>query len=153
MGMALRDGYRERAFLMTKLDGQTKAAAAAQLEQSLKRLQTDCIDLVQMHEIIRPEDPARIFAPGGAIEALLEARDAGKLRYIGFTCHKDPEIHLKMLAQDFAWDSVQMPLNCFDVHYRSFAELVLPVLVERGIGALGMKPLAAGRILETGAAA
>jgi predicted aldo/keto reductase-like oxidoreductase len=152
MGMALRDGYRERVFLMTKLDAHTKDAAAAQLEQSLERLQTNCIDLVQLHEIIRTEDPERIFAPGGAIEALIDARKAGKLRYIGFTGHKDPAIHLKMLAQDFAWDTVQMPLNCLDAHFLSFAELVVPLLVERGIGVLGMKPLASGRILETGAA-
>ena len=152
MGMALRDGYRERVFLMTKLDGQTKEAAAAQLEQSLRRLQTDHIDLVQMHEIIRPEDPDRIVGPGGAIEALIEARQAGKVRYIGFTGHKDPAIHLKMLAKPFLWDTVQMPLNCFDHHFNSFEARVLPVLVERGIGVLGMKPLAAGRILETGAA-
>ena len=151
MGLALRDGYRQRVFLMTKLDGQTREAAAAQLEQSLRRLQTDYVDLVQMHEIIRPDDPERIFAPGGAIEALIAAREAGKVRYIGFTGHKDPDIHLKMLAQDFAWDTVQLPLNCFDAHYRSFEAMVLPVLVARGIGVLGMKPLAGGRLLESGA--
>jgi len=152
MGRALRDGYRQKVFLMTKLDGQTKAAAAAQLEQSLRRLETDCIDLVQMHEIIRHEDPERIFAPGGAIEALLEAREAGKLRFIGFTGHKDPAIHLKMLHhRDFAWDSVQMPLNCFDAHFRSFEALVLPELIQRAIGVLGMKPLAGGRLLQSGA--
>ena len=150
MGEALRDGYRQRVFLMTKLDGQTKEVAAAQLEQSLRRLQTDYIDLVQMHEIIRHEDPERICAPGGAIEALFEARQAGKVRYIGFTGHKHPEIHLKMLRQDVAWDTVQLPLNCFDTHFSSFEGLVLPVLVERGIGVLGMKPLAGGRLLEPG---
>lgn len=152
MGLALRDGYRERVFLMTKIDGQTREAAAAQLEQCLDRLQTDMIDLVQLHEIIRPEDPERIFAPGGAIEALIEARDAGKLRYTGFTGHKDPDIHLRMLDQPFQWDSVQMPLNCFDAHFRSFEQLVLPVLTERNIGALGMKPMAAGKLLASGAA-
>ena len=150
MGKALRDGYRQRVFLMTKLDGQTREAAAAQLEQSLRRLQTDTIDLVQMHEIIREEDPERICGPGGALEALLEAKQAGKLRYIGFTGHKDPHFHLKMLEQEFPWDTVQLPLNSLDAHYRSFEREVLPVLVERGIGVLGMKPLAAGKLLEAG---
>jgi aryl-alcohol dehydrogenase-like predicted oxidoreductase len=151
MGAALRDGYRQRVFLMTKLDGQTKQSAAEQLRQSLRRLQTDVIDLVQMHEIIRPEDPERIFAPEGAIEALLEARDAGLIRYIGFTGHKSPAMHLTMLNHsDFAWDTVQMPLNCLDAHFDSFERRVLPVLVERGIGVLGMKPLAGSKALETG---
>ena len=151
MGNALRDGYRQKVFLMTKLDGQTRQAAAAQLEQSLRRLQTDFIDLVQLHEIIRPEDPERVFAPGGAIEALLEARQSGKLRYVGFTGHKHPDIHLGMLSQDFAWDTVQLPLNCLDAHFCSFEAKVLPVLVERNIGVLGMKPLAGGLALQTGA--
>lgn len=151
MGLALRDGYRQRVFLMTKIDGQTREAAAAQLEQSLARLQTDCIDLVQLHEIIRPEDPDRIFAPDGAIEALVAARQAGKLRYIGFTGHKDPAIHLRMLEQPFDWDTVQMPLNCFDHHFSSFEARVLPVLVERNIGVLGMKPIGGGRLLASGA--
>jgi aryl-alcohol dehydrogenase-like predicted oxidoreductase len=152
MGAALKDGYRQRVFLMTKLDGQTKQAAAEQLRQSLRRLDTDYIDLVQLHEIIRPEDPERIFAPGGAIEALVEARDAGLIRYVGFTGHKSPEIHLKTLNyQPFDWDTVQMPLNCLDAHFDSFERRVLPVLVERGIGVLGMKPLAGAKALETGA--
>jgi predicted aldo/keto reductase-like oxidoreductase len=151
MGAALRDGYRQRVVLMTKLDGQTKQAATDQLHQSLRRLNTDTIDLVQMHEIIRPEDPERIFAPGGAIEALIEAREAGLIRWIGFTGHKSPDIHLKMLNhRDFAWDTVQMPLNCLDAHFDSFEAKVLPVLVERGIGVLGMKPIANGKALETG---
>jgi predicted aldo/keto reductase-like oxidoreductase len=152
MGAALRDGYRERVFLMTKLDGQTKQAAAEQLRQSLRRLNTDMIDLVQLHEIIRPEDPERIFAPEGAIEALVEARKAGLIRFVGFTGHKSPDIHLKMLNhRDFVWDTVQMPLNCLDAHFNSFETKVLPVLVERGIGVLGMKPLAGSKALETGA--
>lgn len=150
MGNALLDGYRQKVFLMTKLDGHTKAAAAAQLEQSLRRLQTDVIDLVQMHEVIRMDDPEKILAPGGAIEALIEARQAGKLRYIGFTGHKSPDIHYKMVHQDFPWDTVQMPLNCFDHHFESFEKMVLPVLVERGIGVLGMKPMAAGELLKSG---
>jgi predicted aldo/keto reductase-like oxidoreductase len=151
MGEALRDGYRQRVFLMTKLDGHTAEAAAAQLEQSLERLQTETIDLVQCHEIIRPEDPDAIFAPGGAIEALLRARERGQLRYIGFTGHKHPDIHLKMVGQPFAWDTVQMPLNCFDAHFESFERRVLPVLNDRGIGVLAMKPMAAGKLLQSGA--
>jgi len=151
MGQALRDGYRDKVFLMTKLDGQTKRAATEQLHQSLRRLQTDMIDLVQLHEIIRPDDPERIFAPGGAIEALLEARAAGQIRYFGFTGHKDPEIHLGMLKhRDFDWATVQMPLNALDAHFNSFGTRVAPFLVSQGIGVLGMKPLAGGKLLETG---
>jgi predicted aldo/keto reductase-like oxidoreductase len=153
MGRALADGYRKKAFLMTKLDGRTKAAAAAQLEQSLRRLRTEVIDLVQIHEVIRPDDPDRCFADGGCIEALIDARNAGKLRFIGFTGHKDPSIHRAMLqASDdhgFRFDTVQMPLNVMDVHYRSFEKLVLPILVERKIGVLGMKSLGDGTILES----
>jgi aryl-alcohol dehydrogenase-like predicted oxidoreductase len=154
MGKALRDGYRSRAFLMTKIDGRTKAEAARQLDESLRRLQTDCIDLVQHHEILRFEDPHRIFAPGGAQEALLEARDAGKLRYLGFTGHKDPSIHLHMLdvgaQHGFTPDTVQMPLNVMDAHYRSFERLVLPRLVQQDIGVLAMKTLGNGHILKSG---
>jgi predicted aldo/keto reductase-like oxidoreductase len=153
MGKALKDGYRQKAFLMTKLDGRTKKAAADQLEQSLKRLGTDHIDLVQIHEVIRPTDPARCFAAGGCIEALLEAKKAGKLRFIGFTGHKDPDIHLAMLKaadeHQFSFDTVQMPLNVMDAHYRSFEKMVLPVLVQKGIGVLGMKSLGSGIILDS----
>ena len=131
MGRALRDGYRERVFLMTKIDGHTADVAAQQIDQSLQRLQTDRIDLLQIHEVIRPDDPERVFAPGGTIEALLAARQAGKIRYIGFTGHKDPAIHLKMLGM-------------------GFEKQVLPELVKREIGVLGMKPLGAGLILEAG---
>ena len=153
MGAALKDGYRQRVVLMTKLDGQTKRSAQAQLHQSLRRFDTEYIDLVQMHEVIRPEDPERIFAPEGAIEALLEAREQGLIRYIGFTGHKSPEMHLNMLHHtEFPWDAVQMPLNCLDAHFDSFERRVLPELVERGIGVLGMKPLAGSQILQTGAA-
>lgn len=152
MGEALRDGYRERVFLMTKIDGHTASAAAQQIDQCLQRLQTDRIDLIQIHEVIRPDDPERVFAPGGTMEALLAARQAGKLRYIGFTGHKDPDIHLKMLNMGFDWDTVQMPLNCVDTHHRSFEARVLPVLVERNIGVLGMKPLAAGDAVKSGVA-
>jgi aryl-alcohol dehydrogenase-like predicted oxidoreductase len=152
MGKALADGYRKKAFLMTKIDGRTKRAAGEQIDQSLRRLRTDMIDLVQIHEVIRPEDATRSFAKDGCIEALVEARRAGKLRFIGFTGHKDPNIHLTMLkaADDhhFRFDAVQMPLNVLDAHYRSFEKLVLPVLVEKKIGCLAMKPLAAGKIVE-----
>src|SRR6266567_6452801 len=145
MGKALRDGYRERAFLMTKIDGRTRTAAARQIEDSLRRLQADVIDLLQFHEIIRMDDPDRIFAEGGAIEAAIEARDAGRIRYIGFTGHKSPAIHLRMLetAADhgFRFDTAQMPLNVMDAHFESFEKRVLPVLVKEGIGVLGMKPL------------
>lgn len=154
MGQSLRDGYRQKAFLMTKIDGRTHALAAHQLDQSLARLETDHIDLLQIHEVIRMTDPERIFASGGTMEALLAARKAGKIRYIGFTGHKDPAIHLKMLqtgfAHDFTFDAVQMPLNVMDPHYRSFAKLVVPVLAERRIGILGMKPLANGIIPRSG---
>lgn len=155
MGRALaEDGMRKRVFLMTKLDGRTKEAARQQLEQSLRRLRTDVIDLLQIHEVIRDSDPGRCFAEGGAIETLIEARAAGKIRFIGFTGHKDPNIHLGMLKtadrHGFHFDTVQMPLNVLDAHYRSFERLVVPELVAKGIGVLGMKPMAAGKILETG---
>src|SRR5688500_2576982 len=153
MGKALRDGYRERVFLMTKIDGRTKEAAAKQLDESLERMQTDHIDLVQHHEILRYEDPHRIFDDQGANAALIEARKAGKLRYIGFTGHKDPRIHLYMLEvakqQRFKFDAVQMPLNVMDAHYRSFEKLVLPELVKQKIGVLGMKSMANGLILKS----
>jgi uncharacterized protein len=152
MGEALRDGYRDKVFLMTKIDGQKKASAAKQIGESLRRLQTDRIDLIQMHEMIRPEDPERIFE-GGAIEALQEAKKAGKVRYIGFTGHKDPKIHLAVLEsarkRGFKFDTVQMPLNVMDAHYKSFEKEVLPVLVREKIGVLGMKPLGSGAILES----
>ena len=153
MGKALLDGYRERVFLMTKIDGRTKKDAAKQLDESLKRLQTDHIDLVQHHEILRYEDPHRIFAGEGANAALLEARAAGKIRFIGFTGHKDPRIHKYMLdvatENGFQFDTVQMPLNVMDAHYRSFEKIVLPELVKQNIGVLAMKTLANGTILES----
>jgi len=153
MGKALRDGYREKAFVMTKIDGRSKREASGQLEESLRRLQIDCIDLVQHHEILRYEDPHRIFDEEGANAALVEARQAGKLRYIGFTGHKDPHIHLYMLEvaadQGFVFDAVQMPLNVMDAHYRSFAKLVVPELVRRNIGILGMKSMANGILLRS----
>ncbi len=154
MGKALRDGYRDKVFLMTKIDGRSKKEAARQLEESLRRLQADMIDLVQHHEIFRYEDPHRIFDEEGAHAALMEAREAGKLNYIGFTGHKDPRIHLYMIEVaarfGFRFDAVQMPLNVMDAHYRSFEKQVLPELVRRNIGVLGMKSMAIGIILKSG---
>jgi aryl-alcohol dehydrogenase-like predicted oxidoreductase len=155
MGKALRDGYREKAFLMTKIDGRSKKEAARQLDESLQRFGVDCIDLVQHHEILRYEDPHRIFHDDGANGALVEARSAGKIRYIGFTGHKDPRVHLYMLevaAQyGFKFDAVQMPLNLFDAHYRSFSKLVVPELVRQNIGILGMKSMGNGILLKSNA--
>ena len=145
MGRALRDGYRQRAFLMTKIDGRDKKTAARQIEESLRRLETDRFDLLQFHEIIRMTDPDSIFAAGGAMDAALEAQRAGKIRYIGFTGHKSPDIHLKMLdtaaRHQSRFDTVQMPLNVMDAHYDSFEKKVLPVLVKNEIGVLRMKPI------------
>jgi predicted aldo/keto reductase-like oxidoreductase len=153
MGKALRDGYRQKAFLMTKIDGQTRKAALEQLDESLKRLQTDHIDLLQFHEVIREGDPDRIFAAGGSFEAIMDAKKQGKVRYIGFTGHKNPDIHLKMLrtafAHGFTFDSVQMPLNVMDAHFNSFEKKVLPVLLEHNIGVLGMKPMGDSIILKS----
>ncbi len=153
MGKALRDGYRDKVFLMTKIDGRSKREAARQLDESLRRLQTDRIDLVQHHEVIRFDDPHRVFDEEGSNAALVEARQAGKLRYIGFTGHKDPRIHLHMLdvasEHGFAFDAAQMPLNVMDAHYRSFEKLVVPELVKRGIGVLGMKSIGNGIILKS----
>src|SRR5438552_46285 len=153
MGKALRDGYRAQALLMTKTDGRSKESATRQLDESLKRFGVDHIDLVQHHEILRYEDPHRIFDPDGANAALVRAREAGKIRYIGFTGHKDPRIHLYMLEvaeqNGFVFDTVQMPLNLFDAHYRSFAKLVVPELVRRRIGVLGMKSMANGILLKS----
>jgi aryl-alcohol dehydrogenase-like predicted oxidoreductase len=154
MGMALRDGYRDRVFLMTKFDGRTRKAAATQIDESLRRLETDHVDLIQFHENIRMEDPDRFFSAGGALEALLEAKKAGKIRFIGFTGHKDPAVHLRMLelaaARKFHFDTCQMPLNVMDAHFRSFSRQVLPKLVEQGIAALGMKPMGDGHLLKSG---
>jgi aryl-alcohol dehydrogenase-like predicted oxidoreductase len=153
MGQALRDGYRERAFVMTKIDGRSKKEAAKQLDESLRRMHVEYIDLVQHHEIIRFEDPHRIFHAEGANAALVEARAAGKIRYIGFTGHKDPHIHLHMLevakGNGFKFDTVQMPLNVMDAHYRSFEKLVVPELVQQQIGVLGMKSMANGILLKS----
>jgi aryl-alcohol dehydrogenase-like predicted oxidoreductase len=149
MGHALRDGYRKKVFLMTKFDGRTKQSTAKQIDESLKRLETDHLDLMQYHENIRLEDPDRFFNEGPA-EALLEAKKAGKIRYFGFTGHKDPAVHLRMLElaqkHNFHFDTAQMPLNILDAQFRSFAHQVVPKLVEQGVGVLAMKPLASGAI-------
>src|SRR5215831_11190330 len=154
MGAALRDGYRQKVFLMTKFDGRTKDSAAKQIDESLRRLQTDHIDLMQYHENIRMEDPDRFFAAGGPLEALMEAKKAGKIRYVGFTGHKDPYVHLRMLevaAQHrFHFDSCQMPLNVMDYHFRSFTHQVVPKLVEQGTAVLAMKTMGSGIILRSG---
>ncbi len=154
MGKALKEGsYRQRAFLMTKIDGRTKEEASKQIDESLKRLQTDHVDLLQFHEIIRYDDPDRIFAQGGAVEAFLDAKKAGKTRYIGFTGHKDPHVHLYMLEvadkHEFTFDSVQMPINVMDAHYRSFRNLVVPELLKRNVGVLGMKCFGDSVILKS----
>jgi aryl-alcohol dehydrogenase-like predicted oxidoreductase len=154
MGKALRDGYRDKAFLMTKIDGRSQESAAQQIEESLRRLQTDRIDLMQFHEVIRMSDPDRVFGPDGALEAVMAAQRAGKIRYIGFTGHKSPAIHLHMLEiarqHGFTFDAVQMPLNVMDAQYDSFAKQVVPVLVEQDIGVLGMKPMGDPFVLVSG---
>jgi aryl-alcohol dehydrogenase-like predicted oxidoreductase len=153
MGHALRDGYRGRVFLMTKIDGRTRQSAATQIDQCLQSFGTDVIDLVQIHEVIRMSDPERVFGPNGAIEALVAARKAGKIRFIGFTGHKSPDIHLKMLAtaaaHGFSFDTVQMPLNVMDAHYQSFGARVVPELQKLDAGVLGMKPLGSGLFLQS----
>ncbi len=153
MGKALRDGYREKVFLMTKIDGRDKKTAEKQIDESISRLDAN-IDLLQFHEIIRSSDADRIFEPGGALEAALDARTAGKIRYIGFTGHKSPDVHLRMLRmgfdQGFTFDAVQMPLNVMDAHYNSFERKVLPVLLKHRIGVLGMKPFGDRNILDSG---
>jgi uncharacterized protein len=153
MGQALRDGYRQKVFLMTKIDGRDKNTAARQIEQSLGRLQTDVIDLLQFHEIIRLDDPDAIFAPGGAIEAVQDAKQAGKVRYIGFTGHKDPSVHLRMFEtadkHEFHFDTVQMPINVMDAHFRSFLNTVVPVAQERGTAILAMKTFGDPYILQS----
>jgi len=153
MGKALLDGYRQKVFLMTKVDGQTGKMAIMQLEESLQRLQTDTIDLLQFHEVIRMADPERIFGSDGAIEALIKAKKAGKIRFIGFSGHKNPDIHLKMLQaakeNGFLFDTVQMPLNVMDAHFESFEKKVLPVLQKNNIGVLGMKPIGNNIILKS----
>jgi predicted aldo/keto reductase-like oxidoreductase len=141
MGLALRGGYREKVFLMTKVCGRDARTAMSNLEESLRRLRTDVIDLWQFHECNYDNDPDWIFAADGAIHAAIKAREQQKVRFIGFTGHKSPHIHLKMLEQEFDWDALQCPLNVMDAHYRSFATQVLPVALARNLGIVGMKPL------------
>lgn len=156
MGRALSvGGYRDRVFLMSKMDGRTRESFTAQLEESLNRLLTDRLDLVQFHENIRPDDADRIFAPGGAFEAALSAKAAGKVRYIGFTGHKNPDYHLHMIdlatQHGFTFDTVQMPLNVFDAHFSSFEQKVVPVAQKLDMGILAMKTFGDHNLLETGA--
>jgi predicted aldo/keto reductase-like oxidoreductase len=153
MGKALRDGYRDKVFLMTKVDGRTRWTVDWQLDESLKRLQTDHVDLLQIHEVIRDNDPDRVFGKDGAIEALIAAKKSGKIRFFGFSGHKTPAMLLKMirLADQYGvtFDTVQMPLNVMDAHYDSFEKKVLPVLVKDEIGVLGMKPMGDHIILDS----
>jgi uncharacterized protein len=158
VGKALsQGGYREKAFVMTKIDGRTKETATNQINDSLKRLKVDHIDLLQHHEVIRFDDPDRIFNEGGSMEAVLEAKAAGKIRFIGFTCHKDPHVHLYMLAvaqrHGFHFDTVQMPINLMDAHFRSFSQLVVPEALSQHIGILGMKSFGSGVMLKSEALA
>jgi len=152
MGKALCDGYRQKVFLMTKIDGRNRQTASLQIDESLRRLQTDHVDLMQIHENLRMEDADRCFAEGGAIEALEAAKRAGKIRFIGFTGHKDPVVHNRMLdiaaEHAFHFDSCQMPLNLLDANFRSFAQQVVPRLLKEGIAVLGMKPMASGAIVQ-----
>ena len=140
MGKAIHD-RRDQVFLMTKVctHGRDGKVAMTQLEQSLKRLKTDHLDLWQIHEVVFDDEPARHFAKGGVVEALDRARQQGKVRFVGFTGHKDPRLHLEMLAHDYPWDACQLPLNCFDASFRSFEQRVLPELTRRGIAVVGMK--------------
>jgi len=142
LGKGLK-GRRDSAFLMTKVctHGRDASLAVQMLEQSLRRLQTDHLDLWQIHGVSFPNDPDLFFRPGGAAEALTKAKRDGKVRFVGFTGHKDPDIHLAMLNTGFAFDAVQMPLNPFDGNFHSFEQKVLPVLNQKGIAALGMKPI------------
>ena len=150
MGKAIHD-RRDQVFLMTKVctHGRDGKVAMRQLEQSLKRLKTDYLDLWQIHEVVFDDEPARHFAKGGVVEALDRAREQGKVRFVGFTGHKDPRLHLEMLAHDYPWDACQLPLNCFDATFRSFEQLVLPELTRRGIAVVGMKSFGGdGRALK-----
>ncbi len=151
MGEALAHGsYRDRAFLMTKNCAHDRRAdhSMVKLEESLRRLQTDHLDLWQIHEVTWPDDPDRIFAPGGAAEAMLKAKEQGKVRYIGFTGHKSTAIFERMLNQGFPWDTLQMPVNALDAHFESFQNTILPIAAAQGIGVIGMKSLAGGHLLK-----
>ena len=149
MGRALQDGYRSKVFLMTKNHGRNAATFQRQLEESLLRLRTERIDLLQFHEIVHEGEPQRLFSEG-AVEAAVAARKSGKIRFIGFTGHRYPHLFRQMLDHDFPWDTVQLPTNPLDAHYRSFTREILPLLSARRIGVIGMKSLAAGELLKSG---
>jgi len=151
MGRAIK-GRRDQVILMTKFNARDKRGALRELEVSLRRLQTDYIDIWQFHSIERAEDPDWIFSPHGAIEAVEIAKKQGKARFIGFTGHKHPDYHLAMLQKDYPWDTIQMPLNILDAHFRSFQQRVLPVARERNLGIIGMKPLAFQNALKVASA-
>ncbi|HEV2106872.1 MAG TPA: aldo/keto reductase, partial [Thermomicrobiales bacterium] len=154
MGKALAQGaYRQRAFLMTKDCAHDRKAdhSMRMLEESLRRLQTDYLDLWQIHEVVWEDDPANIFAPGGSAEAMLKAKEQGKVRFIGFTGHKHPDLHRQMLSQGFPWDTAQMPINALDAHHKSFLREIVPLCQEQGVAVLGMKSMAGGHILKSGA--
>ncbi|MEJ2034536.1 MAG: aldo/keto reductase, partial [Deltaproteobacteria bacterium] len=151
MGRALTGGRRQKVFLMTKHHGRDQKTAMRHLEDSLRRLRTNVIDLWQFHEVIYDDDPDRIFGPNGGIEAAELARRQGKVRFIGFTGHKDPAVFVRMLAHNYPWDAVQMPVNVLDAHFRSFQRQILPLLGQRDIGAIAMKSIASGHLLRTGA--
>ena len=151
MGVALaQGGYREKVFLMTKncAHDRTAVNSMVKLEESLRRLRTDHLDLWQIHEVTFPDDPDRIFAPGGAAEAMLRAKEEGKVRFIGFTGHKSPAIFRRMLAQGFPWDTLQMPVSVLDANFNSFQKEIIPIAQDQGIGVIGMKSLAAGHLFE-----
>jgi aryl-alcohol dehydrogenase-like predicted oxidoreductase len=152
MGRALRDGYRERAFVMTKLDSRTADGTLRQFEESMSRLELTSVDLLQLHEVIREDDVDKAFAPGGAIETYLELKEQGAARFIGFTGHKDPEIHVKMLLaaldRGIVFDAVQMPVSPFDANFRSFSQRVIPICREHDIAVIGMKSLGSGRFVD-----
>ncbi|HKZ94293.1 MAG TPA: aldo/keto reductase [Candidatus Bathyarchaeia archaeon] len=149
MGRALKEGYREKVVLMTKNHGRDYETFKRHLELSLTRLQVDCIDVVQFHEVIEEGMPERLFKDG-AVDAAVEARKEGKIRFIGFTGHKKPSIFLDMLQRNFKWDTVQLPVSVLDYHFRSFTQEIIPILVERKIGVIGMKSLAGGNAIRTG---
>ncbi|MHB0997656.1 MAG: aldo/keto reductase [Armatimonadota bacterium] len=149
MGAALRDGYRDRIFLMTKFDARNKAGALKQLDDSLRRLQTDYLDLWQIHAVATDQDIELVSAPGGALEALDKAKRSGKIRFAGFTGHTDPLIHLRMLGM-YSFDTCQMPINVMDAHYRSFVQKVVPVCIEQEVGIIGMKSFGDSHIVKSG---
>lgn len=151
MGVALaQDGYRQKAFLMSKncAHDRTRDNSLVKLEESLRRLQTDYLDLWQIHEVTFADDPERIYAPGGAAEAMLKAKEDGKVRFIGFTGHKSPAIFRRMLSRGFPWDTIQMPVSVLDANFNSFQREIIPLAQEQGIGVIGMKSLAAGHFFN-----